>query len=348
MLSSGNRTDGQSQRDEGRAMIELHPSESVQADSPTVCQPAGPLPRSNQFVASRARLTATDGIALHYRAWLPASVPVSGALVFVHGIASHSAWFAQTAGFLAGGGIAVYAPDRRGSGLSGGPRGHAGSVEQLLSDLDRIISLTADEHPATPIFLAGSSWAAKLALAYAANAQDRLAGLLLHGPGLFPKVDLSVSQKLAVLARHRFQPTCQLPIPLTPESYTSQASYLAYIEGDPYRLLTASARFFWETRRLDRARTRLAARLTLPVLLQIGDADPIMDAEATCGWLQALPAPDRTAITYRNASHTLDFEAEPTVRAYRTDLFDWLRRQIDHHAESALKDEWAWETSNGR
>ena len=102
-------------------MIELHPSESTRSAGPMVSHLLG----RDLYVASRSRIVATDGVSLHYRAWRPAHLPVSAALVFAHGIASHSAWFAQTARYLAGQGIAVYAPDRRGSGLSGGTRGHA-------------------------------------------------------------------------------------------------------------------------------------------------------------------------------------------------------------------------------
>jgi alpha-beta hydrolase superfamily lysophospholipase len=67
-------------------------------------------------------------------------------------------------------------------------------------------------------------------------------------------------------------------------------------------------------------------------LLQIGESDQIMDTPATCAWLQRLAAPDRTTVVYRDAGHTLDFEPEPTVRAYRADLLGWLRRQIRREA----------------
>jgi alpha-beta hydrolase superfamily lysophospholipase len=308
----------------------------IELQSPESTRPSGLLPDgpsgADRHTASRARLIAADGVPLHYRAWLPQDRRPTGSLLFVHGIASHGAWFAETAAYLADRGIAVYAPDRRGSGLSGGPRGHVAGYEQALDDLSRFLDLVAEEQPHTPLFLAGSSWAAKLAIAGAAQAQaqtpDRLAGLLLHGPALFPRVDLSFTQKLAVLFLHRGRGEHSLQIPLVPDDYTRNPLYLDYIRRDPYRLLTASARFFWETRRLDRARNRLAKRLSLPLLLQIGEADPIMDTVATCRWFQRLGAPDRTAIVYRNAAHTLDFEPEPTVRAYRADLLGWLRRQI--------------------
>jgi len=298
------------------------PDNPTPAASFVGCPAAG-----ERHVAGRARVAASDGVSLHVRTWLPAGRAALAGLLFTHGIASHGAWFAETAGHLADEGIAVYAPDRRGSGVSGGPRGHVARCEQALRDLDRVTSLVAEEQPGRPIFLVGSSWAAKLALAYAAGAQHRLAGLLLHGPGLFPRVDLGLGQKLAVLALHRTWPGRQLPIPLKPEDYTRQPAYLDYIRQDDRRLLTASARFFWETRRLDRARDRLGARLRLPILLQIGEADPIMDAQATCRWAHRLPAPDRTIVVYRDASHTLDFEPEPTLSTYRADLLGWLRHQ---------------------
>jgi alpha-beta hydrolase superfamily lysophospholipase len=305
-------------------MIDLEVTDST----PPVSAPADRLSTSDLHSAGRARLTSADGVTLHYRTWTPVGRRPEASLLFLHGIASHSGWFAATAVHLAERGIAVYAPDRRGSGLSGGPRGHIASYEQALDDLDRFRTLAVEEQHGAPIFLAGSSWAAKLALASAARSQESLAGLILLSPGLFPRVDLTVPQKLVVLLYHRARRERDLRIPLVPDDYTSNATYLDYIRRDPYRLLTASARFFWETRRLDLARDRLAAVLTLPILLQIGEADPIMNAAATCAWLQRLGAPDRTSVVYRGASHTLDFEPEPTVRAYRADLVGWLRRQI--------------------
>jgi acylglycerol lipase len=305
------------------------------ASRPEGGAPVDRLPAHDRHVAGRARLTANDGLPLHYRSWIPVGRRTEASLLFVHGIASHGAWFSETAVHLADRGVAVYAPDRRGSGLSGGPRGHVASYELALDDLGLFRNLAAQEHPGTPLFLAGSSWAAKLAIVSAARSQEGLAGLLLLSPGLFPRVDLTIQQKLAVLLYHRVRPEHDLRIPLVPDDYTRNPAYLEYIRRDAYRLLTASSRFFWETGRLDRARDHLAADLTLPILLQIGEADQIMDTAATCTWLQRLGAPDRTSIVYRGAGHTLDFEPEPTVRAYRADLLGWLRRQVKQEASDA-------------
>ena len=305
-------------------MLDRLTLERTDADEPAAdCVPPGA-----QHHATRARLTAADGVLLHYRSWTPDRRATAGVLLFVHGIASHGGWFSETAAHLAERGIAVYAPDRRGSGLSGGPRGHLLRYEQAVDDLHRFVDLASHEHPGRPLFLAGSSWAAKVALVVAALHEERLAGLLLHGPGLFPRVDLSLPRKLAVLLSYQSRPEHQLPIPLVPSDYTRQPAHLEYIRNDPYRLLTASSRLFWETRRLDRCRDESARRLTLPILLQIGADDPMMRVQTTCRWFERLHAPDRTTVVYRGAAHTLDFEPEPTIRAYRADLLGWLRRQI--------------------
>jgi alpha-beta hydrolase superfamily lysophospholipase len=317
-------------------MLDLQTPEGTRAGSPAdIAPPCSQASRQrSRHNAARGHLTATDGVVLHQRSWLPNEQRPAATLLFVHGIASHSAWFADTAAFLADRGIAVYAPDRRGSGLSGGPRGPIPSYEQAITDLHASMDHAVQQHPDAPVFLAGSSWAAKLAVATAAQAQaqDRLSGLLLLGPGLFPHVDLTPRQKAAVLVAHRLRPEQQVSIPLVPGHYTRQAAPLAYIANDPYRLLTASARFFWETRRLDRARSQFAGALTLPVLLQIGGADRIMDVAATCRWVNDLPSCDRTVVVYRDAAHTLDFEAEPTAHTYRAHLLGWLRRQLEGRA----------------
>src|SRR3954465_185073 len=95
--------------------------------------------------ASRFHLPASDGLRLHCRRWLPRTTNVRASLLFLHGIASHGAWFAETAAVLAEHGIAVYAPDRRGSGLSYGPRGHIPSYEQAVADAELFLDLLTTE-----------------------------------------------------------------------------------------------------------------------------------------------------------------------------------------------------------
>ena len=182
--------------------------------------------------------------------------------------------------------------------------------------------LVASQHQGTPLFLAASSWAAKLGLVYAALRPAPLAGLLLLGPGLLPRVQLSPVQRVAVVAGHLVAPTAPVTIPLTPELYTTTPRYRDFIAADRFRLLTATAQFFWETARLDRRRQDAAARLRLPLLVLQGENDAMMDVDGTRDWFRGLAVTDKTYRSYPGAGHTLDFETDRS--RYLADVLGWL------------------------
>jgi acylglycerol lipase len=270
--------------------------------------------------------TASDGVDLHYLRWSSGRSPPRAAIIFLHGIASHAGWFGETAADLNSQGVAVYGPDRRGSGRSGGPRGHLERYGRALDDVEEMVRLVSSELRATPIFLAASSWAAKLAVVYAAERPGSLSGLLLLGPGLLPRVNLSPTRQLLVVVGHLVAPTARLPIPLTPELYTANRPYVDFIREDRLRLLEATTRFFWETARLDRRRGRASARLKLPLLVLQGQDDKMMDVARTRRWFSRLDVEGKTYVAYPGAGHTLDFE--PDRGRYLADLLAWLSDRL--------------------
>jgi alpha-beta hydrolase superfamily lysophospholipase len=276
--------------------------------------------------AERRFLTADDGVRLYYLHWSSGPSPPWAVVIFLHGIASHAGWFGETAADLNHQGIAVYGPDRRGSGRSGGPRGHLTRYERALDDVEQIMRLVSSEHPGTPVFLAASSWAAKLAVVYAAQRPAHLSGLLLLGPGLTADVKFSPARQVQVVVGHLIMPMAYLPIPLTPELYTANPPYQALIRADPLRRLEATAQFFWETARLDRRRRRASAGLTLPLLLLQGEADKMIDVPKTRRWFAQLGVEDKTYRAYPGAGHTLDFEPDRT--AYLGDMLAWLSTTV--------------------
>lgn len=266
-------------------------------------------------------LQASDGVTLHYSHW-PAGHDARVVLVYLHGIASHSTWFAETAVDLAGCGVSVYAPDRRGSGRSQGPRGDLRRYERALVDVDEVLTVVRSENQGRPLFLAGSSWAAKLAVIYAAARRESLSGLLLLGPGLIPRVTLPLPRQIEVVVGHLIVPTASVPIPLTPELYTTNPKYLDFIRNDELRLLTATTRFFWETARLDRRREQASAILRVPLLVIQGENDKMMDVPKTAEWFSRLRIDDKTYLGYPGGSHTLEFESDRP--RYVAEIAEWL------------------------
>jgi len=128
-------------------------------------------------------IQASDGVQLHYLCWSGGRRLPWAVVVFLHGIASHAGWFGETAADLKQRGVAVYAPDRRGSGRSGGPRGHLDRYGRALDDIEQVVQLVASEHQGTPVFLAASNWAAKLAVVHAALRPAPLPGCCCSAPG---------------------------------------------------------------------------------------------------------------------------------------------------------------------
>lgn len=85
----------------------------------------------------------------------------------LHGIQSHSGWYVETAAELTRRGYAVYLADRRGSGLSTGPRGDFESPEQLVDDVARVVDEAKRGDGDRPTVLVGGCWGARPAIAYA-------------------------------------------------------------------------------------------------------------------------------------------------------------------------------------
>ena len=126
-------------------------------------------PRDGRFAGGR----------LYYRVW---DAPDPKALVVLaHGFAEHSGRYAHVAEPLVGAGFTTWALDHHGHGLSDGDRGDARSPDEAVADMDSLVDMAVAERPGLPVFLVGHSMGGLLAIAYAEEHQDRLAGLVVSG-----------------------------------------------------------------------------------------------------------------------------------------------------------------------
>lgn len=114
-------------------------------------------------------LTASDGVKLAYRKYIPQNP--KAALLFYHGGGAHSgAGYAHLGSNLQQQfNVAVYMPDLRGHGESGGPRGDAPSSKQVWADISTFIRHIRAEHPALPLILGGHSSGGGLVLNYSSQ-----------------------------------------------------------------------------------------------------------------------------------------------------------------------------------
>ncbi len=127
--------------------------------------------------------TGNHGTRIDYDVWTPDGDPVA-LLVLAHGLGEHARRYDHVVARLLDIGIVVYAPDHRGHGRSGGKRVELKEWRDFTDDLHRVFDIARAAHPGLPVYLLGHSMGGAMALDYALDHQDDLAGLILSGPAV--------------------------------------------------------------------------------------------------------------------------------------------------------------------
>jgi len=281
---------------------------------------------------SRVAMRLPDGYETGVYVYLPPGGVSRAPVVYLHGIQSHPGWFVGSAAALAERGHAVFQPVRRGSGDNQAGRGHADSAGQLLADVGSCCRFAAQRTGAERVHLVGGSWGGKLAAAYAVSRRRTvdIASLCLVVPGIAARVDVPRITRLAIGLSLLIAPRRQFDIPLNePELFTRNEPMLQYLRNDPHRLLRATAKFLFVSRRLDAALRRApAGALGAPTTLILAERDQIIDNAAARAAVLRL-AGESLAVVHLPGCHTLEFEPQPQP------LFDALAAGIDRGERAA-------------
>ncbi len=271
---------------------------------------------------SEARIAVADGydIAVRVYGQTGAKTPV----VMTHGLQSHSGWFAQSAATMAAQGHPVYAVDRRGSGLSQGPRGDMKAFDEMIDDLLVVADDIAKQHGAKKFFLLGHCFGAIPATAFAIRHPVRIEGLILTTPAFYTHTNLPLSQRLRILFSRSGQRDFLLPDPLPPGEFTELATFEEFIRSDPLALRAATGDFYFQVHRARKYVRANTDKIEMPVLMAIAGEDPISDNQRNIRFFENLPADDKMMINYEDARHILEFSRER--ERFLDDLVFWLAR----------------------
>jgi alpha-beta hydrolase superfamily lysophospholipase len=263
-----------------------------------------------------------DGYRAIARVW-PAQgepSPRTGVL-YLHGIQSHGGWYEWSASVLAELGHVVILPDRRGSGLNNAARGDVRQFSRWLDDVDDWLDYGARRYGVRDWRLAGISWGGKLAAAHAMLRPGRAGRLLLIAPGVFPRVDVAWAEKVRIGLSVLFSPTACFDVPLQePALFTDSAAGQRFIATDTQKLARVTARFLYESRKLDglirrgsfdgfvRAANRSLAAPPLWLLTALNDR--IIDSERTLQWFERAASAASSRSIRLHGAHTLEFESD--------------------------------------
>ena len=245
-------------------------------------------------------------------------------VVMLHGLQSHSGWFVQSQMFLANLGCPVYAMDRRGSGLSEGPRGDCTDFCEIMQDVRAVVDCARVRHGVEKVHVFGHCFGALPATLFAAGYPEMVMSLIQASSGLHTHVSVSFKRKLKIFWSKAARSPAQIPIPLKADMFSELDECVRFIREDEQRLGTATSTFFFEVlraRRYIRAHRHL---LVMPLFMATAGDDPICDNAANERFFWSLPARHKMLVRYEQSRHVIEFSEERDN--FFRDLAWWLER----------------------
>ncbi len=267
------------------------------------------FPAKSEGVVS-LKITSPDGTLLHASV-MEAEDPVAG-LLLVHGMQSHSQWFevSGTLAALSDAGISCLAYDRRGSGRSGGKKGHAKSAEQMLEDFETALKalreiLAQSGNPDVPLHVLANCFGTRITLPYLTREPDAFQSAILTAPAtrMTRKADYGKRQRARILLA---PPSRYFKTPLEDSYFISSGPALEWIENDELSLRRVTAGFLRSAQKLTKEMRRAALTLTIPFLVVLGTHDEMVKNDAIrAEFVHNYKGPIR--VVEYDAEHYIDF-----------------------------------------
>ncbi len=298
----------------------------------------GPLTFASTDIVTKAfKLTNSHGQTLHLHGWFSAPRP-DKIMVVVHGMGGHGGYYASSlAPYLPPTGIALYAPDLRGHGLSEGRRGDIETFNLFQDDLATVMRWVRERHPGLPLFLLGESMGTPIAITYAASVSadakpDFLALIAcVVAPTVKPHLD-EILRTLYYLVRDRRRTV--IPITGREEEGIRDLEFIKVLKADELFNRKVSVRFLSGMSLHMQRASRLYARLELPVFMAQGGRDFTVRHSQTKAFFARIASTDKELHYFPEAYHAL--LNDPEAPQVRQRLLDWMKRKTEQFQAKGL------------
>ncbi|WP_228024566.1 alpha/beta hydrolase [cf. Phormidesmis sp. LEGE 11477] len=259
---------------------------------------------------------------------------IKGVLAIVHGLGEHSGRYCRIVRGLTDAGYAVFGFDNQGHGKSEGQRGHINRWQDYRDNTQAFLSLIRQQEPTAPLFLMGHSLGGLIVLDYVLRSADSaefaaldVKGLIVSAPPFQPTTG-TASRRRMILARllSGLLPRLSLSMNLSQGGLSRDPSVSDQAADDPLTHSSVTLRWGSETlSTLDWVKDHID-RLSLPLLLTHGEADPIISPSGSKEIFQQVNSPDKTLKLYPGSYHEPhnDLDADTVV----SDLLRWIETAI--------------------
>jgi len=272
-------------------------------------------------------LNGVDNITLHYKSW--DVEPKKGCVVIAHGVGEHSGRYNNLINYMDGCQVAIYAPDHRGHGRSGGSRGHINSFNEYVNDLKTFIDMVRRLNPSQPIILLGHSMGGVIACHFALTYPQDIDGLILSSAGLKPGVDIPVWKSLMGKLLSRVFPEFSMPSGLDARLLSHDSQVVSDYLSDPLNHDLVSARWFTEFMRAGEQGLNRAAELSMPLLIIHGAQDQIVDPQGSRILYDQAASSDKTLQIFEGLYHETMNEAPDDSKMVIKTVADWITKQFE-------------------
>lgn len=233
---------------------------------------------------------SSDEITFFIRGWEPEHGEPKGLVALVHGLGEHTARYSHVGKVIAKAGYALVGFDLRGHGKSGGPRGHASSLDEYMQDIRQFFRLMEERYPEIPHFLYGHSLGGLLVLAYAIQYGAHLKGVVATGPGLRSSLQEQKAKLAMVHLLGSLLPTVTVQSGLDAASISRDAAIVEAYKNDPLVHYNASLGFGKAAlQAIDLCFTH-AKEFPVPLLIMHGKADKIAYSSGSEEFVEQLRA----------------------------------------------------------
>jgi len=264
-----------------------------------------------------------DGQKVFYRIWKTVESPKAIVLI-VHGFNSHSGYYQWTAEQLVSNHYETYAIDLRGHGNSTGERFYIADYNEIVSDINQMVSLIKAEHPHLPVFLLGHSAGGVFSTLFILNNQERINGFICESFAYqlpAPDFAITVLEGLSHIVPHAHV------VKLKNEDFSRDKTVVDAMNHDPLIAHEVQpAKTIQQLALADEQLKRNFQTITLPLLIIHGTSDKATKPGGSQEFFDKTGSSDKTLTFYEGHYHDLlnDIEKDVVVK----DIIDWLDGRV--------------------